>query len=138
MHKWEWRYLVLNGRIRRRGIAHPRRERMLARNALNRLGIRYKEIVPVFNKFHKNGTIQWIDFLIYSGGMMAILFALSRDYGHKQREKDALKAKTDLLISKHIPYLVLLREDSQQEMETKIRMAIALRKEAYGNKDGRT
>jgi hypothetical protein len=83
-HKWmNWQSLVLNGRIRRKGIEQPSRERVQVRKALSLLGLRYKELVPIINRdWHgwkgkqTEGAIQWFDFLYLMPNkrMGAILF----------------------------------------------------------------
>jgi hypothetical protein len=129
-HAWvSWRYLELNGRIRSKGIAQPRRERILVRAALAEIGLRYKEIVPVINKHyhgHKGdqpAVISWLDFCIWTGKrMIVVLFRLN---SWKQREKDSHASKKQLLDEKGIPWLELDRRQTSQIYASQIRRFIS-------------
>ncbi len=126
-----WHYLELNARMRK-GILYPTRERMLVRSALNKIGFRYKEIIPFYNPLyngHKgqyNGSIQWVDFLVYNkltGKMFALQFDVkNRHGGVLQRKKDVHRTKQEYLKQKGIPVLVLDRYWTGQEYEMRIRM----------------
>lgn len=132
-HPWlSPHYLIRNGQIRRKGIERPHRERVLVRAALHRLKMRYKELVPFKNMDYKgrngkhHGSIQWVDFLVYSKGKMcALIFYPNRGTGglHKYK-KESLAAKTKLLTDKGIPYLILKRNLSSMEYEILIRRLV--------------
>lgn len=127
------RYLELNARIRK-GIQNPRRERLALRNALANLKLRYRELVPFFNPIHtgfrdnEDGTIQWLDACIYQNKMLVILFDVRYPgHGVKPHELRSFEAKKSYLQERAIPFLVLNRKYTSQEMEMRIRMF--LRKE---------
>lgn len=124
-------YLILNGRIRTKGIQFPRRERVMVRKALERMHIRYKELVPVVNPFHHNWKethtkgISWLDFTIFIGRLAVLLF--HPQYGQsgvKPHEWKAFQAKKDLLESRDIPYVILNRKSTSYEYEIMIRKMI--------------
>lgn len=124
----DWRYLELNSRIRK-GIRFPTRERMLIRDALKRIGLRYKELVPFYNPTyngHRNqydGSIQWVDFLVYKNRMFAIQFDVkNRHGGVLQRKKDVHKTRKQYLEQRGIPVLIVDRYWTGQEYEMRIRM----------------
>ena len=128
-HKWgSWRYLELNARIRK-GILYPRRERVLVRSALGKIGCRYKELIPVLNPFYhgwkgkEDKAMQWLDFCVFMNGRMGvILFHPKRGQsGVKKHEKEAYEAKQRLLANKNIPILILKRNETSQVYELLIR-----------------
>ena len=123
------RYLELNGRIRK-GIANPRRERLAARIALRKIGLRYKEIIPFFNPLHtgfkenENGTIQWLDFCILmpTKKMAVILFDIKQGgRGQKPYEYRSYNTKRQYLKDRNIPCLIMKRSYTSMEMEIVIR-----------------
>jgi hypothetical protein len=105
------------------------------RLALNRVRIKYREIIPFYNPMHtgytekENGTIQWLDFTIWMGKLGVILFDIRRRGGRRPYEHRAWKAKKDYLDQRNIPYLVVDRKGSSQEYEMLIRRFI--RKERH-------
>lgn len=132
MYKWDWRTLRINSAIRR-GIRFPRRERLLVRKALENLGLRYKEIVPIYNPAWKGNTgsypdgyVQWYDFfyLMPNGHMACLLFDLNYPThgGVKPRERLAFNAKKAFLSERKIPCLVVPRIWSSSEYEVTIKM----------------
>jgi hypothetical protein len=130
-HKWmNWFSMVQNGRIRRLTIEQPKRERVLVRKALSLLGYHYRELVPVKNfKWHGwkgnqvGGTIQWLDFLYYTGGKMyAILFDPHHgSSGVKPHEWENFYAKQAFLTDRGIHYIILKRKYTAQEFTLQIR-----------------
>ncbi len=128
MHKFgHWRYLLLNGRIKR-GIAHPRRERILVRSALSKLGLRYKEFIPFYNPYWhgykdtEGKAIQWLDFCIFSEGLLVILFDYKYpNHGFKKPERLAWEVKVRFLEEKGIPTITLPRTLTSQIYEFEIK-----------------
>jgi hypothetical protein len=112
--------MVLNGRIRTKGIAHPRRERVLVRKALDDLGFRYRELVPYLNsnyhgwKGENDQTIQWLDFCVWSGKkMFVVLFEVKKHSTHQSR-LEGWAAKKRFLEEHQIPYLVVSVQETSQ------------------------
>lgn len=120
-HKWvNYHYLVMNGHIRTNGIAHPRRERVAVRKALASLGFRYKELVPFLNpdyrgwKEKEEGSIQWLDFCVWSGKRMFVVMFEVTKHAHHAYHLEAWAAKKRLLEDKNIPYLVVSKTHTSQ------------------------
>lgn len=125
-----FRYLMLNKRIRSRGINFPRRERVLVRIALDRIRINFMELVPFYNPLNtgfrnnEDGTIQWLDFAVYSHeiGMFIVQFQNTERHEHQRRAfNDKKKYIKDV---KKIPLLIINRHGTSQEYEILIRMFI--------------
>ena len=144
-YTFEWvspQYLILNGRIRTKGIAHPRRERVLVRTALRKIGLRYREIVPFINPHFKghleehDRSISWLDFCIFHKKMYVLLFNPKRAEGGMHAwQKKSWQSKLQVLEEKGIPYLILDKNLSSQEYEFLIRRRIG---ERYGSRPSTT
>lgn len=126
-HFKHWRWLVANGRVRK-GISYPRRERVLVRNALSRIGVRYRELIPFYNPHHSVidrhvGGIQWLDFTLFHKRLIVLLFDpyYSTGYG-AQRAVQSLEDKKRFLNEKGVPCLELGRFMTSQEYEITIRL----------------
>jgi hypothetical protein len=128
-HKWgNWKYLVLNGRIRRK-IQFPTRWHNTVKNTLKKIRIPFREIVPFKNKLYRGWkdaepefSIQWLDFVVYAEGKLMVLLFRERE-GHAYKKK-AWRAKQDFLLEKNIPFLILERSYGSQEIEVLIRRFI--------------
>lgn len=125
-----FRYLMLNKRIRSRGINFPRRERVLVRIALDRIRLNFMELVPFYNPLNtgfrdnENGTIQWLDFTVYSHeiGMFIIQFQNTERHEHQRRAFNDKKKYIGEI--KKLPILIINRQGTSQEYEIIIRMFI--------------
>lgn len=130
-HPWgSPQYMILNGRVRRKGIEFPRRERVLVRRALERAHYRYKEIIPVWNPFatgfhdDQEGAIQWFDFAVLMPSKRMGIILFDPHYGASGTHEWELRQfanKQRLLRYKRIPYIVLKRTSTSQEYEICIR-----------------
>lgn len=111
--------------LNRRGIEFPRRERILVRTALKRMGLLYMEIIPFYNPLRN--SIQWLDFCILGPNkrMFVLLFS-ARYSGHgvKPHELEAEKFKVDYMKERGTPCLVLKRTYTSFEYEVLIRRFI--------------
>ncbi len=125
-----FRYLMLNKRIRSRSINFPRRERVLVRIALDRIRLNFMELVPFYNPLNtgfrdnENGTIQWLDFTVYSHeiGMFIIQFQNTERHEHQRRAFNDKKKYIGEI--KKLPILIINRQGTSQEYEIIIRMFI--------------
>lgn len=121
----EWRYIELNARIRKRAKHRPRRERLAVRTALERLHIRYREAVPIWNPLHRgvhndlDGGVQWLDFVIFMPHKRigVLLFGHRVGGGPKEYERRYLETKEAFLQERNIPRLTLGRISTSQEYE---------------------
>lgn len=126
------RYLELNKRLMK-GRQRPRRERLAARVALQTIGLRYKEIMAFFNPLHtgfrenEKGTIAWLDFIIQMPNkrIAVILFDIQYPgHGVKPHERRGFEDKQQYLKDRKVPFLILKRHFTSQEMEILIRRFI--------------
>jgi hypothetical protein len=120
-------YLILNGRIRKRAIGYPARERLMVRRALINLHYRYREAVPFRNPLRK--SVQWLEFVVQmpGGRIIVLMFGKRLRGGWMLRELEAIKKKQEYLEGKGVPYLILPRNLSSQHYQ--IHIMFAVRKE---------
>ena len=125
-----FRYLEQNQKLKNE-IVFPPRHRLLVRNALKLVGLRYKEIIPFYDPAYHGykqqtvGSIQWVDFLIYEKHkriMFAIQFRLAG--GAHKRTKERYNSKINYLEQRGIKVLQLRRDETTQAYEMRIRMFI--------------
>lgn len=119
--KWvHTQYVLLNGRVRKRALHHPRRERLMVRKALEASRIRYREACPVITDYSGNyGTqdraVQWFDFVCYYRGFFfVIMLDPQTGGGLKDREKRAFMSKKQHLEKRGTKYIVLKRNETSQ------------------------
>jgi len=114
-----------NGR-KKKEVSYPRRERVLLREALKRLGIkRHWENVRVWNPDYTNqigakiGGYQWIDFVfVHRGRLFCILYSQQwNGSGAKLFQKRWLEEKKQLLKDRGYPFIVVSRMKSSQEYQ---------------------
>ena len=122
-------YMLLTGRVRK-GLAHPRRERVLVRKAMDSIGLRYRESVAYVNRYYdgfrggQDRVVDWLDFCVYHGKLYIILFHPKKNSGLKEREWKKWYARLRHLDEKGVDYIILKRNLSSMEYEFLIRRMI--------------
>lgn len=129
--------LKAGGARLKKKLLHPSRERVLVREALRKLKVRYWETVQVWNPNYTGmrrrveGGPQWLDFLLrLPDGRLGVL--MFKQTGLHTFEKRALEEKKAFLIQRAIPYLIISKGYSQDEYE--IRIEFWMRKEVRNAK----
>lgn len=129
-----YRYLEQN-KIMKNKLKFPTRARATIRNALARIGIKYKEAVAFYNpqyngyKNQTDGSIQWLDYVLYipeKKKILILLMSIKRPNksGVVKRDKNSFKAKIDYLTDTGREFFVLPHDYSTQEYELVIRTII--------------
>jgi len=119
----KFQYKHMNIGRKRRDIKQPRRERLLVKEALSRLGLRYWEMVEIHNPNYTNrlgeviGGQQWVDYIVVEKGtLFAIEFypRWGKNNPH-QYQLRWMEEKKSFLLNRGIQTLVVARHHSSQE-----------------------
>jgi hypothetical protein len=128
-----------NGR-KKREIQFPRRERVLVREALRKLGVtRTFENVRVWNPEYstKKGDVvggwQWIDFVfVHRHRLYAILFEQTWTGGPHKYQTRWMEQKKSLLTKRNLPHITLRRAMTGQEYQMRIYKLLHLSQSGRG------
>lgn len=123
-----WQDLVRAGKWRKKRL-RPARHHLLMREALKKERLLFRDYVMFYNKYDQ---LQYIDLLVRDkkGRMFAILWSYKQRKRHgrgvwnggiKPREKVNWNRKIEFLEERGVPYLVLHRYYSMDEMRVIVR-----------------
>lgn len=139
-----WQHKINHGR-KAKLRKFPTRERLLIRQALDTLRLRYWQQVrfwsPDFRgEYNVNGNYQWIDFLIRMphGKLGALILNPQGKSGYMHiYEREASRVKQDFLSKRGIPNVVLPKSYSRDEYQIFIEMWIRKEKVKHVQKQAR-